>query len=153
MQQRNEKSYLVKTLFVVLSFPYPQNKDRCWYNKNMNQTSNAQKDVMQMLHQEPFFLSLHYVYILSCHDGTLYTGYTSNLIRRLQMHNCGKGAKYTKYRTPVYLTYHEVYLSKSEALKREYKIKQLTRLQKLELIKNHCFCLIDSFLQSSLWQK
>lgn len=76
----------------------------------------------------------HYVYILLCHDGTLYTGYTSNLLHRLSMHNAKRGAKYTRNRTPVQLVYHEVFLSKSEALKREYAIKQHSRSQKLDLI-------------------
>ena len=114
----------------------------------MKQTIDSPQRLSQTPTQTAYPPSFHYVYILSCHDGTLYTGYTSNLIRRLHQHNQGKGAKYTKYRTPLYLAYHEVYLSKSEALKREYEIKQLSRVQKLELIKDHCFCLIDSSLQS-----
>lgn len=79
-------------------------------------------------------IPFHYVYILLCHDGTLYTGYTNNLLRRLRMHNAKRAAKYTRNRTPVQLVYHEVFLSKSEALKREYAIKQCSRSQKLELI-------------------
>lgn len=114
----------------------------------MKQTINSLQSSSQNQTQTPYFSSFHYVYILSCHDGTLYTGYTSDLTRRLHQHNQGKGAKYTKHRAPLYLAYHEIYLSKSEALKREYEIKQLSRVQKLELIKNHCFCLLDSSLQS-----
>lgn len=78
---------------------------------------------------------MHYVYILKCHDNTLYTGYTNNLIKRIQAHNAGKGAKYTRGRLPVKLVYFEKYNSKVEAMKREYAIKQLTRWKKLKLIK------------------
>ena len=77
----------------------------------------------------------HYTYILECKDQTLYTGYTTDLERRLKVHNDGKGAKYTKIRRPVKLVYHEEFDNKSEALKREYALKQLSRKQKLLLIK------------------
>ncbi|MBF9297405.1 MULTISPECIES: GIY-YIG nuclease family protein [Mammaliicoccus] len=77
----------------------------------------------------------HYTYILECKDQTLYTGYTTDLDRRLKVHNEGKGAKYTKVRRPVKLVYHETFDNKSEALKREYALKQLSRKQKLALIK------------------
>ncbi|GGI04113.1 MULTISPECIES: GIY-YIG nuclease family protein [Mammaliicoccus] len=77
----------------------------------------------------------HYTYILECKDHTLYTGYTTDLERRLKVHNDGKGAKYTKIRRPVKLVYHETFDNKSEALKREYALKQLSRKQKLALIK------------------
>lgn len=75
------------------------------------------------------------VYILHCHDGSLYTGVTNDLEKRLKQHNLGKGAKYTATRTPVRLVYREKVLDRSTALKREYQLKQLTRIQKLELIK------------------
>lgn len=77
----------------------------------------------------------HYTYILECKDQTLYTGYTTDLERRLKVHNDGKGAKYTKIRRPVKLVHHEEFDNKSEALKREYALKQLSRKQKLLLIK------------------
>lgn len=77
----------------------------------------------------------HYTYIVQCSDHSLYTGYTNNLEARMTKHNAGKGAKYTKARLPVQLMYHEVFSTKSEALKREAAIKQLTRAQKLQLIK------------------
>lgn len=76
----------------------------------------------------------YYTYIVACSDGTLYTGYTNDLINRVYTHNSGKGAKYTRSRLPVTLVYHEEYDTKSEAMKREYQIKQLTRQQKLYLI-------------------
>lgn len=76
-----------------------------------------------------------YVYILRCADGTLYTGSTDDVARRFAVHNSGKGAKYTRGRTPVEVVYTEEYESCSAALKREYAIKQLTRQQKLKMIK------------------
>ncbi len=76
-----------------------------------------------------------YVYILRCNDGTLYTGSTDDVARRQDVHNSGKGAKYTRSRRPVVVVYTEECESYSAALKREYAIKQLTRKQKMELIK------------------
>ena len=78
-----------------------------------------------------------YVYILVCKDNTLYTGYTNDLDKRVDKHNAGKGAKYTKYRLPVYLAYFEKQPTKSAALKREYQIKQLPRTEKIRLIYSH----------------
>ncbi|WP_330400307.1 GIY-YIG nuclease family protein [Tepidibacter mesophilus] len=78
--------------------------------------------------------TINYVYIIECSDGTFYTGYTNNLDKRINTHNKGKGAKYTRCRLPVKLRYYEEYDLKSEALKREYKIKQMTRKEKIQLI-------------------
>lgn len=81
---------------------------------------------------------MHYVYILECADGTLYTGWTTNLEKRIRTHNMKKGAKYTKTRTPVSLFYYEEFETKSEALKREAEIKKLPRSSKLLLkMENH----------------
>lgn len=77
---------------------------------------------------------MNYTYILKCADGTYYTGWTTDLEKRLKVHNKGTGAKYTKARLPVSLVYHEEYESKSEAMKREYAIKQMTRKEKELLI-------------------
>lgn len=79
---------------------------------------------------------MNYTYILSCSDGTLYTGWTNDLEKRLKAHNEGKGAKYTKTRRPVSLVYHEEFDTKEEAMKREYAIKKLSRTKKLELIQS-----------------
>ena len=79
----------------------------------------------------------HYTYIVKCSDETLYTGWTNNLKKRLEAHNSGKGAKYTKNRRPVELVYFEEYGTKQEAMKREYAIKQLSRQKKLALIHSH----------------
>lgn len=78
----------------------------------------------------------HYVYILKCSDGTLYTGWTTDVQKRLAAHNSGKGAKYTRSRLPAELVYTEEYDDKIEAQKREYAIKQLSRLEKEALIDN-----------------
>ncbi|MFQ3845048.1 GIY-YIG nuclease family protein [Staphylococcus pseudoxylosus] len=76
----------------------------------------------------------HYIYIVKCKDGSLYTGYAKDVTQRIAKHNNGQGAKYTKIRRPVQLVYQEMFDTKSEALKREYEIKTYTRQQKLELI-------------------
>jgi putative endonuclease len=75
-----------------------------------------------------------YVYILECSDGTLYTGITTDLDKRLKTHNNGKGAKYTKTRLPVVLKASFEAEDRSSASKEEYRIKQLTRKEKLKLI-------------------
>ena len=79
---------------------------------------------------------MYYVYLLRCADGTLYTGFTNDLARRLAAHNAGRGAKYTRGRRPVELVYWESFSNKSSALRREYDIKQLPRRQKLTLIQS-----------------
>lgn len=77
---------------------------------------------------------MNYVYILKCADGTLYTGWTNDLEKRLKAHNDGTGSKYTRARLPVTLVYFEEYEDKREAMSREWHIKRLTREQKLKLI-------------------
>ena len=79
---------------------------------------------------------MNVVYILRCGDGTLYTGWTNDLEKRLRTHAAGKGAKYTRARLPVTLVYTEVFETEHEARSREYGIKRLTRSQKLSLIKD-----------------
>lgn len=79
---------------------------------------------------------MHYTYILECADGTYYTGYTNHLEQRIKAHNSGKGAKYTKGRTPVKLVYYESFEEKSRALSREHEIKRLSKRQKAQLIEN-----------------
>lgn len=76
----------------------------------------------------------YFVYILRCADGTLYTGITDCLERRLAAHNSGKGAKYTRGRGPVELLYQEACPDKSAALRRELQIKKLRRSEKRTLI-------------------
>jgi len=74
------------------------------------------------------------VYVVRCADGSLYTGCTNDLARRLHAHNAGKGARYTRSRRPVTLVYREGVKDRSKALSREAKVKQLTRAQKLALV-------------------
>jgi putative endonuclease len=78
----------------------------------------------------------HCVYIVECNDdaGSLYTGYTTDVARRIRQHNSGNGAKYTRGRTPVTIRYVEYYTSRSAAQSREYEIKSLSRTAKEELI-------------------
>ena len=77
---------------------------------------------------------MNYTYILRCADGTLYTGWTNDLEKRLLAHNGGDGAKYTRSRLPVELVYYERYGTKEEAMSREWHIKRMTRPQKMKLI-------------------
>ena len=76
-------------------------------------------------------------YILKCNDNSLYTGWTNDITHRLKMHNEGKGAKYTRGRGPVELVYLEEFETKQEAMRREAKIKRLTRKEKLLLIETY----------------
>ena len=76
------------------------------------------------------------VYILKCVDGSLYTGITTDLVRRLGEHNKGKGAKYTRSRLPVELLYFKKFPDRSSALREELRIKKLKRKEKLYLIEN-----------------
>ena len=77
---------------------------------------------------------MHYTYIVRCADGSLYTGWTTDLARRMAAHNAGTGAKYTRSRRPVTLLYHECFETKEDALRRECAIKKLSRADKLRLI-------------------
>ena len=74
-----------------------------------------------------------YLYILRCGDGTLYTGITNDVDKRLAAHRSGKGAKYTRGRGPLKLRYREELPDKGAALKREYAIKQLSKIEKMAL--------------------
>ncbi|WP_336360554.1 GIY-YIG nuclease family protein [Haladaptatus sp. ZSTT2] len=76
---------------------------------------------------------MHYVYVVECADGSLYTGYTTDVERRVEEHNAGTGAKYTRGRGPVELVHTEQFESKSRAMSREYEIKQFSRTRKERL--------------------
>ncbi|WP_405343904.1 GIY-YIG nuclease family protein [Ruminococcus sp.] len=78
----------------------------------------------------------NYTYLLRCADGTFYCGWTNDLAKRLAAHNAGTASKYTFPRRPVELVYTEHFATKQEAMRREYQIKQLTRQEKLELIRH-----------------
>ena len=77
----------------------------------------------------------HYVYVVECADSSLYTGYTTDVERRVDEHNAGEGAKYTRGRTPVEVVHVESFDSKSTAMSREYEVKQLSRGEKERLIR------------------
>lgn len=87
---------------------------------------------------------MNVTYILKCSDGTLYTGWTNDIEKRLRAHNEGQGAKYTRGRTPVELVYLEDFETKQEAMKREAAIKKLTKEDKLHLI---AVCDVETILQ------
>lgn len=79
---------------------------------------------------------MNWVYILRCGDGTLYTGWTNDLEKRLRTHNAGKGGKYTRSRLPVTLAYCETCDTKQQAMSREWHIKRLSREEKLRLVRD-----------------
>ena len=76
----------------------------------------------------------HYAYMLRCADDTIYSGYTTDLPRRIAAHNRGVGAKYTRSRLPVKLVYYESFATIQEAMRREAAFKKLTRAQKLTYV-------------------
>ena len=79
-------------------------------------------------------MSDHYVYVLECADGTYYTGYTTDVERRVAEHDAGDGAKYTRGRTPVSLVHVEPYDSRSAAMSREHEVKSYSRARKERLV-------------------
>ena len=76
----------------------------------------------------------HFTYMLLCSDDSIYTGYTTDLARRVQQHNAGQGARYTRGRRPVLLVHWEEYGTRSLAQQREYELKQLSHQEKVDLI-------------------
>ena len=76
----------------------------------------------------------HCIYMIECKDGSLYTGYTNDFSNRLRMHELGKGAKYTRGRGPFKLRFRQVFETKEAAMSVEYKIKQLSRVEKEKII-------------------
>ena len=77
---------------------------------------------------------MNYTYILECSDGSYYCGWTNDLKKRLKAHNSASGSKYTRTRLPVVLVYYEEFLTKEEAMSREWHIKRLSRAEKEKLI-------------------
>ena len=90
---------------------------------------------------------MNYTYMVMCKDETIYTGWTNNLEKRIKAHNEGKGAKYTKSRRPVTLVYYEEYLTKEEAMNREFELKQKTRAQKLKIIEKQAENKLDNTIK------
>lgn len=87
---------------------------------------------------------IHFAYMLTCADGSVYCGYSTDPEERTRTHNRGCGAKYTRSRLPVELSYFEIFNTKSEALKREAELKKLTHKEKLLLIsQNNCLQNLD----------
>lgn len=84
---------------------------------------------------KPYNRRVHYVYIVRCADGTLYTGYARDPLARERTHNSGRGARYTSGRRPVGLVYAEACASRGEALSREHHVKRLSRREKEALIR------------------
>lgn len=78
---------------------------------------------------------MNYTYILMCSDGSLYTGWTNDMKKRVENHNSGRGAKYTRSRLPVRLVYCEEHEDRNTAMQREYYIKHLKRYQKIDMIR------------------
>lgn len=76
----------------------------------------------------------HFLYVVECADGTLYTGYATDVARRVDAHNAGKGAKYTRSRLPVRLLFEREFPTKHDAMSAEYRFKRLTRARKLSII-------------------
>lgn len=79
-------------------------------------------------------MSKHYAYMLRCKDNSIYSGYTTDLEKRLETHNSGMGAKYTRARLPVKLVYFEEFEDKKEAMKREWQFKKYTHAEKETII-------------------
>ena len=80
---------------------------------------------------------MNWAYMVRCADGTLYSGWTNDLEGRIKAHNSGKGAKYTRSRLPVELVYSQSFETKEAAMSREWHLKHLTRIEKLELIEKY----------------
>lgn len=90
-------------------------------------------------------IDMNFTYVVQCSDETLYTGWTSDIMQRLKVHNSGQGAKYTRSRLPVRLVYYEVFATKEEAMSREWHIKRLTRDEKINLVNT-----VDSKLKDDI---
>ena len=92
------------------------------------------QEIERLLGTERTVTGEHFVYIVQCCDGSLYTGYAKNVVQRIALHNAGKGAKYTRARRPVCLQACWSFEEKGQALRVEQFIKRLTRVQKLQLV-------------------
>jgi len=99
------------------------------YKRMLKGMARKEKKRRRKKSGEPWFL-----YMLRCEDGSLYTGVTNNLERRLKMHNAGKASRYTRTRRPVKLLYQESCLSRTQALIRECAVKAFPKIKKEELI-------------------
>ena len=122
-------SLLVAALFLICS------AHRVYAQATAEIRGTVQDDSGGSVNAEPRYnRRVHFVYIVRCADGTLYTGYARNPRARERAHNSGRGAKYTAGRRPVRLVYQEAFRSVGKALAREFVVKQLTRAQKDALV-------------------
>lgn len=103
----------------------------------VHQSNGNYTDELAALYHHPQKKDQAYMYVLECADGSLYTGYTTNINKRLKAHNNGQGAKYTKTRLPVKLLYQEGFATKNLAMSAESLFKKKSRTQKLDYIKKH----------------
>lgn len=108
----------------------------CWREKSLTVEVEAKAKEVAVLKLKKQLVEQWYVYILRCSDGSLYTGITNDLDRRVDQHNAGTASRYTRSRLPVTLEYHEKQPSKSDALKRELAIKGMSRTAKEKLIES-----------------
>lgn len=113
---------------LILKSPIVTQTSDGHYNPEINQFLLAQEEELK---------KKYYFYVLLCNDNTLYGGFTTDLKQRLNAHNSGKGAKYTKSRRPVKMIYHECFNDKQQALKREYWFKHHSRSWKEQFLKDH----------------
>ena len=102
--------------------------------KNIHKENIHKEDGTDKTKGKDNVCSAAYTYMVRCRDGSLYTGWTNNLEKRVKAHNAGKGAKYTRTRGPVELVYAEEHGTKQEAMSREGKIKHLSKKEKEELV-------------------
>jgi len=104
--------------------------------KNKKINNEISNSFAESLESEASYLlgDYYYVYMVECSDGSIYTGIAKDVSKRILVHNKGKGAKYTKPRLPVVLKWKKMCIDRSMASKYEYRIKKLTRKQKLKLI-------------------
>ena len=122
---------------IIKSHKNQCNDDRLLIKKNRKNKAWA---IMNYRYASPFkkrrrpFLMTWHVYIIECNDGSLYTGITNDLDKRITAHNAGLGAKYTKSRRPVNLRYSEAAQDRKQAIRREYVIKSLQKSAKINLI-------------------
>ena len=108
------------------------------YHETCTQANLTTEEIPALIEMQNVIImgqyAMAYTYILECCDGTLYTGWTNDLCNRVATHNAGKGAKYTRSRLPVKLVYCHQYATKQEAMSEEYRIKRLSRPDKIRLI-------------------
>lgn len=106
----------------------PHSTDEIWYTDSMKTTNET--DLTETIKM----IKTNYTYILRCADGSLYTGWTNDLEKRLKAHNAGTASKYTRSRRPVALVWHTASATKEQAMSLEARIKRLPRADKLKLI-------------------